>query len=119
MKSAALSSVSFGFGPVGQGPKVAIDPPLPHSSRTNAWSTLKVGFIVGGRPLLVQRIGFRREPDCIEAVRQSKGGRAGEQRNARIVGNVRGVGGIARGVGNFGLRIVNRKYCAASAMSFA
>jgi len=41
IKSAALLSVSFGVGPVGQGPRVVIDPPLPQLSRTKEYSMLK------------------------------------------------------------------------------
>src|SRR5438270_11424931 len=39
-KSAALSFVSFGKPPVVHGPTVAIEPPLPHGSRTKAYSRL-------------------------------------------------------------------------------
>src|ERR1043166_948602 len=45
-KSAALSFVSFGEPSAGQGPAVAVEPPLPHMSRTKAYSRL-VGTMAG------------------------------------------------------------------------
>src|ERR1043165_2805235 len=45
-KSAALSFVSFGEPSAGQGPAVAVEPPLPHRSRTKAYSRL-VGTMAG------------------------------------------------------------------------